>query len=141
MCVVESIVTHGGKSMLDLDFQEMRQNAVMWVAFSNGDPVGMLFTRQGQHFARWFVDLNPDDIVIFRMRTYPEYRGRGIAPALMTHAIWSLCANGTRAFIDCRVYNQPSIRSILKSGFRRIATMKPLRRDDVLPDRDGRPDA
>lgn len=76
--------------------------------------------------------MEDEDIVIFRVRTYPRFRGRGIAPSLMCHAMSELLAEGGSAWIDCRIYNKPSIRSIEKAGFDRVGTMRPMSRGSML---------
>jgi len=102
------------------------------LALLDGRLAGASVSRRGDHFKRWFVPLRPHDVVIFRNRTLPDFRGRGLCPALMRHVMAHELAGDGRAYIDCRVYNKPSICSIEKAGFRRIATMKPLRRKDAL---------
>ncbi len=130
--MLKEIKRQGGQKTLTIDHSELEQNGIMWAAFLDKQLTGVLFTRRGIHFNRWFVKLQHDDIVIFRVRTYPEFRGQGIAPALMNYAINNSLASGDNAYIDCRVYNKPSIRSIEKAGFSLIATMKPISRAQAL---------
>lgn len=130
--VREAIIAAGGQKALDTDEREMRQNGVMWAAFCDGGLASVLFTRCGAYFRQWFVPLEDGDVVIFRVRTYPQFRGRGIAPSLMRHAFHECLSDGGAAYIDCRVYNHPSIRSIEKAGFEHIATMKPISRQEAF---------
>ena len=130
--VREAIERYGGQKALETDRREMEQDSIMWVAFLGQQLTGVLFTRRGVDFQRWFVKLQDDDIVIFRVRTYPEFRGRGIAPSLMRYAMNSLLHKGNNAYIDCRVYNRPSIRCIENAGFSMIATMKPMLREEAV---------
>ena len=127
-----AIERYGGQKTLEIDQQEMEQAAEMWIAIINQQLAGVLFTRRGKDFRRWFVDIQDDDIVIFRMRTYLEFRGRGVAPSLMRYAMYSSLQRGDHVYIDCQVYNIPSIRAIQKAGFMRIATMKPISREQAL---------
>lgn len=128
----ETIVCAGRMETLDMDRQELNQEATMWAALVDQNLASILFTRRGYHFKRWFVTLSDDDIVLFRMRTYPEYRGQGIAPLLMRFAMHNSLKQGDRAFIDCRIHNKSSIRCIQKASFNRIATMKPISREEAL---------
>jgi GNAT superfamily N-acetyltransferase len=121
-----------GPQTLEEDRREMDQAAVMWVAIYNQEPAGVLFSRKGRDFRQWFVELKDNDMVLFRMRTHPEFRGRGIAPFLMSYAMHNSLTLGCRAFIDCRVYNTPSIRAIEKAGFDLLSTMKPISREFAL---------
>lgn len=130
--VRNAIVAYRNETVLETDAQEMKDRAIMWVASCDGVPATVVFTRRGRHFRRWFLPLQDDDVVVFRLRTYPPFRGRGLAPSLMRHALHECMKNGAAAYIDCRVYNQPSIRSIIKTGFTRIATMKPITRDQAI---------
>lgn len=130
--ICEAIVRLEGMETLDMDRQELDQEATMWVALVDQNLASVLFTRRGCHFKHWFVELLNDDIVLFRVRTYPEHRGRGIASSLMRFAMHNSLKQGDRAFIDCRVHNKPSIRCIQKAAFNRIATMKPISREKAL---------
>ncbi|MCH8806568.1 MAG: GNAT family N-acetyltransferase [Planctomycetes bacterium] len=119
-------------SSLEVDRWELGHGAVLWVGLIDGRLAGVSMSRRGDQFKCWFVPLRRHDVVIFRNRTLPDFRGRGLCPALMQHVMFHELAGDGRAYVDCRVYNKPSIRSIEKAGFRRIATMKPLRRKDAL---------
>lgn len=61
------------------------------------------------------------------------FRGRGLFPSLMRHVMHEALAAGGHAYIDCRVYNTPALRSVAKAGFVGIATMRPISRGDALP--------
>lgn len=132
MNVREAIMAQGGQRTLNTDEREIEQNATMWASFCGEDLASVLFTRRGAHFRQWFVPLEDNDIVIFRVRTHSQFRGKGLAPSLMSYALHESLGAGEAAYIDCRVYNQPSIRSIEKAGFQHVATMKPIRREDAL---------
>lgn len=130
--VWDAIEFYGGTKASATDRRELSQSAIMWTAFVNNQLAGVLFSRQGRFFKHWFVPLHDEDIVLFRMRTYPEFRGQGVAPSLLCHAISRLLSSGNKIYVDCRVYNAPAIRCIEKAGFVRIATMKPLARDEAM---------
>lgn len=114
------------------DRLELQHGAVLWLGRIGGVLAGVSVSRDGAHFARWFVPLKPADIVIFRNATATAFRGRGVCPALMRNAIVHEVGAGGHAYVDCRIYNHASIRSIEKAGFARIATCRPLRQADVL---------
>lgn len=117
---------------IEMDRRELAENAVLWIASMDGYVASFLFTRKGQYFKNWFLELRPDDVVLFRMRTTENYRGRGLAPSLMRHAMHNCVAPPARAFIDCRTYNKPSIRAIQKAGFQCVAKKRTIRRDWAL---------
>ncbi len=122
-----------GARAVAVDESEVRRGAVLWLGWIGAEICGATMSRRGRFFRKWFVPLEPADIVIFRNRTAERFRGRGVCPTLMQHVIATeLEAESGRAFVDCRVYNHASIRSIEKIGFERIAVCRPLRRGEAL---------
>lgn len=121
-----------GSSAVENDRIELQQNAVMWVAFVEGETAGIIFTRQGRYFKRWFVELEDDDIVVFRGWTWPKFRRRGIATALAHHAVNCQYRDGCKIYADCQVFNLASKFGLQKEGFKLIATTKPLSRQEAL---------
>ncbi|MCC5887223.1 MAG: GNAT family N-acetyltransferase [Gammaproteobacteria bacterium] len=130
--VRQSIVTAEGEESLQKLHLEMTAGAVLWTAHHDDLLVGRRMSRQGRFFRAWFVTLADEDVVIFRGKTLPEHRGRGISPAMMKHIMASELKDGGVAYSDCRVYNYPSIRSLEKAGFRRFAKMRPISREQAL---------
>lgn len=122
----EAMAREQGDRSIDSDRWEMEHHAVLWVALVDGHFAGMSMSRRGCHYLKWFVPLRDCDVVIFRNWTAPAFRGQEVCPALMQRAFACEQAGDGRAYVDCKVYNKPSIRSIKKAGFRRIATMKPV---------------
>lgn len=135
--VCHAIIAEGGESTLAEDRRELRENATLYVASINDRSAGLLLTRKGRYFAEWFVPLDSEDVVFFRVRTYPAFRGRGVAPKLYRFAMHAELANGGTAYVDCSRRNVPSIRSILRAGFEWIADEKPLSRKRALAVADG----
>ena len=121
-----------GSSTLKADRWELEHHAVLWIATLNGRVVGTSMSRRGRHFRKWFLPLAANDVVIFRNATVREFRGIGICPSMMGRIVQVELEDGARAYVDCRVYNRPSIRSIQKAGFRRIATKRPLKRKEAV---------
>jgi len=124
--VLAELVDSHGPQFVDNLRKELAGQAVLWVGLINGRIAGSLLTRLGCHITRWFVPLRDHDLIIFAVGTVPEYRGRGIAPTMMRHTMVTELEDDGRAFIDCKIWNKASIRSIQKAGFRWIATKKPI---------------
>jgi len=120
-----------GQRGLDTLRSEFRNRGLLWLGVINDEPVGYLWTRRGSDFARWYVPLNDDDQVIFAMVTMPEWRGHGIAPTLMRHVVSNRPSEGSKVYGDIVVWNGASLHAAEKVGFRRFATMKPIREDCV----------
>jgi RimJ/RimL family protein N-acetyltransferase len=120
------IAVHSTRTLESLQW-EFDRGAVLWVGVIAGAMATSSMTRRGAHFLRWFVPLQDADMVIFRNQTLPEFRGRRLNPALMHAVMAAELPSGGRAYIDCKVHNHASIRSIEHTGFRRIATLPPLK--------------
>lgn len=93
---------------------------VMWVASLDGRVAGYLLTVRGSQLDRWHVQIADHDLVVYSVIVFPEFRGRGIAPALVGEVIASEVAAGQYAFIDTKAWNTAAIRFILKAGFQRV---------------------
>ena len=130
--LLDELKANGTDRMLDSDLRELSSGSRLWYGLVDGRLAVVLFTRRGNQYCNWFVPLQPDDMVIFRVRTYPSFRGRGLAPALMRFAMHACLRQDGGALVDCRTDNLPSIRSIEKAGFQRTATMKPITREFAL---------
>jgi hypothetical protein len=128
----QSMTAEGNPSRLEVDERELQDNATLWIALVDNEVACTVFTRRGADFRRWFVELQPEDVVVFRLRTYIGFRGRGLAPSLMRHALHEIMDERNCAYIDCRTYNKASIRCIEKTGFKRIATLKTISREWAL---------
>ncbi len=128
----EEIARHADATTLEWDLREVADHAVYWVAFLGREPVAKQLTRQGGMFRRWFVPLGEGDLVFFRGWARSEFRGRGIVPALIRHIIARELPSDAHAYTDCRVFNKSSIHMIEKAGFRRIATVRSLTREQAL---------
>jgi GNAT superfamily N-acetyltransferase len=94
--------------------------------------VGSAITLRGEQFRRWLMPLEPKDRVLFRLRTLPPFRGRGIGAYLLRSIALKETARGGRVYVDCRVFNTPSIRTIERAGFSRVATVKSLTREEAM---------
>jgi hypothetical protein len=130
--VREKIIECEGINSLKAIKFEMHHGALMWCGFVDGQLANYRFSRFGKYFKMWFVDLNDKDIVLFRGKTYPEFRGRGVHGAVGCYIMHVLLKNGGRAFVDCDANNISSIRANAKAGFKKIAEMRPITIEDAL---------
>lgn len=127
----QAIESWGGEQAWRQDVEELRQGAVLWTGRWEGEIGSAWMSRPGRLFRAWFVPLGPEDLVLFRGRTSPALRGRGLSPAMMRAIIARELRPGGTAYVDVKVHNAPSIRAIEKAGFRRVATMKPVTRKEA----------
>ncbi|NGP53696.1 GNAT family protein [Thioalkalivibrio sp. XN8] len=135
--VAAAIVERESEAHFAQDLAEVQDGSVLWVATVNGAVAGVRHSRRGKQFRHWFVPIRENDMVIFRGRTYPEFRGQGISPSMHRHIMHSELAPEDRVYADCALYNKPSRRSLQKAGYHPIATMKPITREWALYDQTG----
>jgi len=85
-----------------------------WVSF-DGEDVGGL----GLH-----LQLLPGEAYIWDCATQPEFRGRGLYPALLGRIVAALAAEGLRgAWIGADYHNRPSHAGINRAGFTPLADL------------------
>ena len=64
---------------------------------------------------------------LFDFHVFPQYRGRGINPFLVTHILESLARVGAgRAFIEAAEWNKAQLSSLTKTPFRRLGMARKL---------------
>jgi GNAT superfamily N-acetyltransferase len=109
---------------LEIFRRELADHGVMWLAVVDGKFGGHLWSRKGKYVPKWFVPLNEEDLQFFAAVIFDEFRGRGIAPALMRYIMKQEMNGRGTAYVDCAQWNTPAARFCEKAGFKRIATMK-----------------
>jgi len=63
------------------------------------------------------------DLVLVASEVVPEFRGKGINPAMIRHILVQVKRQGfVRAFIACATWNKANLRSIRKTSFKPYAT-------------------
>jgi GNAT superfamily N-acetyltransferase len=95
-------------------------HAVLWMAMQNDLPFGYLWTARARDLRHWHIALNPDDVVIYSVTVFAEYRGLGLAPAatrLVAERDWGADAG---VYLDCAWWNTSAHRAFSKAGFRRV---------------------
>jgi len=109
---------------LELIQRELADHGVMWMAFLDGKLAGFLWSRKSKYIPKWFVPLGDDDLQFFAATIFEEFRGRGIAPAMMRYIMEQEMNSRGTAYVDCAQWNKPAARYFEKAGFTRIVTMK-----------------
>ena len=122
----QQLMAEEGSVLLQQMNREFADGGVFWVATLEEHVVAYQWSRRGFQVERWFVPLEADDVVIFATVTFPQWRGRGIGPAMMQHIIANELAGRGRAYVDCKVWNKPAMRGIAKAGFTCMGRMQPL---------------
>lgn len=79
-------------------------------------------------------DPPPGEAYLYDFATVPEYRGHGFYPALLRYLVADLAKRGIRrAWIGTAPGNYPSMRSISRAGFTKVADSR------YIPARNGQP--
>jgi ribosomal protein S18 acetylase RimI-like enzyme len=123
---VESITSAAGISATKRLETHSDDGNLLWVACLDERVAGYLLTVRGSQLDRWHVRIADDDLVVYSVVVFPEFRGRGIAPALVERVIAAEVIAGQHAFIDTKAWNTPAIRFIVKAGFQRVSSSSPL---------------
>jgi ribosomal protein S18 acetylase RimI-like enzyme len=92
--------------------------ASLWLIKSEDHLAGYGWSLQGRTVEPYFFPLGKDDVHLFDFHVFPQYRGRGINPLLVTHILRNLAATcGGRAFIEAAEWNEAQLSSLRKTPF------------------------
>jgi ribosomal protein S18 acetylase RimI-like enzyme len=95
--------------------------ASLWLIKSRDKLAGYGWTLGGGTVEPHYFPLGQDDVHLFDFHVFPQYRGQGINPFLVTHILRSLAAEGAgRAFIEAAEWNLPQLSSLTKTPLRRL---------------------
>jgi len=111
-------VTRDGNLMQEA-YKLFSNGCQLWTGSLNGKLAGICWSKSGHNRTDYFVLMAKTDATIMSCFVYPEFRGRGIYPAMlqiMTNMLMEQDQIHT-VYIDCRIWNKPSIRGIQKAGF------------------------
>jgi len=93
--------------------------ASIWLIKVEDNLAGYGWTLQGRTVEPHYFRLGPDDIHLFDFHVFPQYRGRGMNPSLVSYILRSLAAESHGlAFIEAAEWNQAQLASLQKTPFR-----------------------
>jgi ribosomal protein S18 acetylase RimI-like enzyme len=97
----------------------------LWLIKSFDRLAGYGWTLQGRTIEPHYFPLGHDDVHFFDFHVFPQYRGRGMNPLLVTYILQRLAAEGVgRALIEAAEWNQAQLSSLSKTPFRRLGRAK-----------------
>jgi ribosomal protein S18 acetylase RimI-like enzyme len=97
------------------------QGASLWMIRSEGRLAGYGWTLQGRTIEPHYFRLGPDDVHFFDFYVFPQYRGQGMNPSLVTEILRNLTAECVgRAFIEAAEWNHAQLASLRKTAFHRL---------------------
>jgi ribosomal protein S18 acetylase RimI-like enzyme len=101
--------------------ERFRRGATLWLARQNGKLAGYGWTLLGMTMEPYFFPLVPSDLHLFDFLVFPQFRGLGINPQLVSHILSQAPALGaTRAYVEVAVWNQSQLVSLKKTAFKRL---------------------
>jgi ribosomal protein S18 acetylase RimI-like enzyme len=99
------------------------RGASLWLLRSEENLAGFGWTLQGSTVEPHYFPLTQDDVHLFDFHVFPEYRGHGLNPLLVSQILGRLAAEcGGRAFIEAGEWNEAQLASLRKTAFRRIGS-------------------
>jgi ribosomal protein S18 acetylase RimI-like enzyme len=105
--------------------ERFEQRASLWLIKSEGRLAGYGWTLQGHTVEPHYFPLGQDDVHLFDFHVFPQYRGRGVNPLLVSYILRSLAAECQgRAFIEAAEWNQAQLASLGRTPFRRLGWAK-----------------
>jgi ribosomal protein S18 acetylase RimI-like enzyme len=97
------------------------QGASLWMIKSESKLAGYGWTLRGHTSERHYYRLGPDDVHLFDFYVFPQYRGRGLNPLLVTEILRTLAFERMeRAFIEAAEWNHAQLASLRKTSFHRL---------------------
>jgi GNAT superfamily N-acetyltransferase len=102
--------------------QRFARGASLWLFKLDGQVAAHGWTLAGGTMEPHFFPFGKRDIHLFDFFVMPQYRGRGINPALVTHILAQMAAEKQRrAFIEAAEWNTAQLASLRKTPFRKLA--------------------
>ena len=102
-----------------------REGASVWLMRSGGKLAGFGWTLTGRSIKPHFFPFGPNDVHLFDFLVFPEFRGKGMNPLLVTHILEQLGKErGTRAFIEAAEWNHAQLKSLAKTGFQMLGVAR-----------------
>jgi ribosomal protein S18 acetylase RimI-like enzyme len=95
--------------------------AELWLIRCQGVIAAFGWTIQGKTMEPHFVRMEPRDVHLFDFFVFPEFRGRGLNPSLVSQILQAISReNLSKAFIEAAAWNKPQLSSLKKTPFRRL---------------------
>jgi len=103
------------------------KGASLWLIKSHDRLAGYGWTLQGRTIVPHYFPLGPDDVHLFDFYVFPQYRGQGMNPFLVTRILRSLAREGAgRALIEAAEWNRAQLSSLSRTPFRPLGRARKL---------------
>lgn len=105
--------------------ERFEKGATLWLVKSGDTLAGYGWTIQGRTIEPYYFPLCITDVHLFDFYVFPQYRGHGINPYLVTQILQVLSSEScARAFIEAGEWNRAQLLSLEKTAFIRLGCVK-----------------
>jgi hypothetical protein len=105
--------------------QRFDLGASLWLIKFEDDLAGYGWTLQGRTVEPHYFRLGPEDVHLFDFHVFPQYRGRGANPFLVSYILRSLTTECQgRAFIEAAEWNKSQLASLMRTPFRIVGSAR-----------------
>ncbi len=119
---------YGGDKMVESFTTQFARGATPWVGRIQEQLAGVCWLVPASISSDYFFPLLEGDAVISSCFTIPRHRGKGVFSRILYQIAKSSSKRGLRRiFINCKTWNAPSMRGILKAGFKEIGVANRVR--------------
>jgi hypothetical protein len=95
----------------------------LWLIRSADRIAGYGWTLQGRTVEPHFFRLGKNDVHLFDFLIFPQYRGRGLNPLLVSYILAALAIESQgRAFIEAAEWNQAQLTSLQRTPFHLLSS-------------------
>ena len=101
--------------------------ATIWLIKVEDKLAGYGWTLRGRTVEPHYFRLEPDDVHLFDFHVFPQYRGQGVNPSLVSYILCCLAGECEgRAFIEAAEWNQAQLASLRRTPFHRLGSARKL---------------
>jgi hypothetical protein len=107
--------------------ERFNRGTSLWLVKSGDRLAGYGWTMRGGTMEPHYFPLAQNDAHLFDFHVFPQFRGQGINPLLVTHILSSLAGECSgRAYIEAAEWNEAQLSSLRKTPFCRLGMAKKL---------------
>ncbi len=129
---VESLASVVGKEIVNARFNQGEVCGVAWFNSAVVSYCWVAFQQAEVGEVNRIIKLRSNELYLYEAFTLPDYRGRGLFPALLTAILSFARSQGySRALIFSLSKNRPSLRGIEKAGFSLFQSIHFLKFQDL----------
>jgi len=125
---LEAIISFWNPKLAQRNIKErFGLGASLWLIKSQDRLAGYGWTLQGRTVEPHYLPIGRDDVHLFDFHVFPQYRGQGMNPLLVSSILASLAREGAgRALIEAAEWNHAQLSSLAKTPFRRLGLARKL---------------